>query len=85
ASWKEPAGGWIVKLEFTADTIDHDARWSFEPKKLALAPLNSEAMTLSQQGEITGGLIPRLRAVDPHDIDSSRFDSGAFTFKDPLI
>ncbi|MEJ3405972.1 septation protein SepH [Rathayibacter sp. YIM 133350] len=85
ASWKEPAGGWIIKLEFTADTIDHDARWSFEPKKLALAPLNSEAMTLSQQGEISGSLIPRLRAVDPADIDHSRFDSGAFTFKDPLL
>ena len=85
ASWKEPAGGWIIKLEFTADSIDHDARWSFEPKKLALAPLSSEAVTLSQQGEISGSLIPRLRAVDTTDTDHSRFDSGAFTFKDPLL
>lgn len=85
ASWKEPAGGWIIKLEFTADSIDHDARWGFEPKKLALAPLNSEAITLSQQGELTGSLIPRLRAVDTADADQSRFDSGAFTFRDPLI
>lgn len=85
ASWKEPAGVWIIKLEFTADSIDHDARWSFEPKKLALAPLSSEAVTLSQQGEISGSLIPRLRAVDSTDIDQSRFDSGAFTFTDPLL
>ncbi|MEL4318579.1 septation protein SepH [Leifsonia sp. YIM 134122] len=85
ASWKEPAGGWIIKLEFTADSIDHDARWGFEPKKLALAPLNSEAVTLSQQGELSGSLIPRLRAVDTTDADQSRFDSGAFTFRDPLI
>ncbi|AMB58295.1 septation protein SepH [Microterricola viridarii] len=86
ASWKEPAGGWVIKLAFTADGIDHDARWGFEPKKLTLSPLNSEAVTLSQQGEISGSLIPRLRAVG-HDttIDESRFDSGAFTFRDPLI
>ncbi|MDY7556274.1 septation protein SepH [Cryobacterium sp. 10C3] len=38
ASWKEPGAGWIVKLAFTADDIDHDARWSFEPKKNALSP-----------------------------------------------
>ncbi len=25
ASWKDEERGWIVKLEFTADTIDHDA------------------------------------------------------------
>ncbi|PJJ55335.1 septation protein SepH [Compostimonas suwonensis] len=84
ASWKEPEGGWIVKLAFTADEIDHDARWSFEPKKLALAPLNAEAMTLSQQGELPSTLIPRLRAVTPESssVDESRFDSGAFTFRD---
>lgn len=81
ASWKE-ASGWIVKLSFTANQIDHDARWGFDPKKLALAPINSEAITLSQQGEMTGALIPRLRAVgvDDREPDSSRFDSGAFDF-----
>ena len=41
--------------------------------------MNSEATTLSQQGELKGGLIPRLRAVAPES-DESRFDSGAFTF-----
>ncbi|MBT2499828.1 DUF3071 domain-containing protein [Agromyces sp. ISL-38] len=81
ASWKDDERGWIVKLEFTADTIDHDARWSFEPRKQTLQPLNTEAVTLSQQGELKGGLIPRLRAVGP-DADESRFDSGAFTFEE---
>ncbi len=83
ASWKDSEAGWIVKLEFTADTIDHDARWGYDARKHALAPLNSEATTLSQAGELKGGaLIPRLRAVMPHEgePDSSRFDSGAFTF-----
>jgi hypothetical protein len=84
ASWKEQEGGWIVKLAFTADSIDHDARWSYDARKHALAPLNSEATTLSQQGELQGALIPRLRAVTPHtsETDESRFDSGAFTFRD---
>lgn len=85
AGWKDSEAGWIVKLEFTADTIDHDARWSYDARKHALAPLNSEATTLSQAGELKGGvLIPRLRAVMPDEgePDNSRFDSGAFTFPD---
>lgn len=82
ASWKDEERGWIVKLEFTADTIDHDARWSFEPRTQTLHPLNTEATTLSQQGELKGGLIPRLRAVGPEAAES-RFDSGAFTFEEP--
>lgn len=79
ASWKDEERGWMVKLEFTADGIDHDARWSFEPRKQALHPQNADAATLSKQGEVRGGMIPRLRAVSPDD-ESSRFDSGAFTF-----
>jgi hypothetical protein len=84
ASWKDEATGWVVKLSFTADQVDHDARWKFDPKKSALAPLNNEAVTLSQQGELAGGLIPRLRAVDSdtQTIDTSRFDSGAFVEQD---
>jgi hypothetical protein len=81
ASWKEIAGGWVVKLSFTADQIDHDARWRFDPKKSTLVPLNNEAITLSQQGEFAGALVPRLRAVGDEERkpDQSRFDSGAFT------
>ena len=86
ASWKEPGGGWIVKLSFTADDIDHDARWGFEPKKNSLSPMGGEAIALSQQGELKGALIPRLRAVGAETslADVSRFDSGAFTFKESL-
>ncbi|MCU1410399.1 MAG: hypothetical protein JWR04_1106 [Rhodoglobus sp.] len=81
ASWKE-ATGWVVKLAFTANQIDHDARWQFDPKKQALSPLNNEAITLSQQGEAAGSLIPRLRAVTEPDPDSTRFDSGAFALSE---
>lgn len=81
ASWKEQDGEWTVKLSFSAEAIEHDARWQFDPKKAALAPLNSDAVTLSQQGELAGALIPRLRAVGPEarEPDTTRFDSGAFT------
>jgi hypothetical protein len=79
ASWKEEGGGWVVKLTFVAETIDHDARWSFDPKKSTLAPLNQEAITLSQQGEQPANLIPRLRAVPlDEQVAAARFDSGAF-------
>lgn len=79
ASWKDPASGWVIKLAFTSDQIDHDARWSFDPRKLALSPLNGEATTLSQQGDVPTALVPRLRAVAPTpEPDTSRFDSGAF-------
>lgn len=80
ASWKE-SHGWIVKLSFSLDSIDHDARWQYDPKKQTLQPLNSEAITLSQQAEpLSGDLHPRLRAV-PADAPAapSRFDSAAFS------
>lgn len=79
SSWKEQGGGWIVKLTFSTHGIDHDARWGFEPKKQSLSPLNQEAVTLSQQGELPQSLVPRLRAVPVEERDDSRFDSGAFT------
>lgn len=84
ASWKEQGGEWIVKLEFTAENVDRDGRWTFDPRKHSLSPLNSEAVSLSQQGELPQSLIPRLRAV-PSDLDESgspRFDSGAFAVED---
>lgn len=81
ASWKEESG-WVVKLEFTANDVDHDARWSFDPRRSALSPLNSDATQLSRQGSLPEGLIPRLRAVESERTaspykDDSRFDSGA--------
>jgi Protein of unknown function (DUF3071) len=79
ASWKEQGGGWIVKLTFICEQIERDARWSFDPKKSALSPLNGEAVSLSQQGELPANLLPRLRAVPLDEFaDAGRFDSGAF-------
>jgi hypothetical protein len=85
ASWKEQGGSWIVKLAFTSNAIDHDARWQFDPKKQSLAPLNAEAISLSQ-GEASAPLIPRLRAVShPDEPDTARFDSGAFQVDDSAL
>ncbi|NQX27535.1 DUF3071 domain-containing protein [Microbacteriaceae bacterium VKM Ac-2854] len=80
SSWKDEEQGWIVKLLFTSDNIDHDARWSFDPKKATLAPITAEATTLSQAGEIRPTLIPRLRAVIPAAVDerATRFDTDSF-------
>lgn len=77
-SWKEPTG-WVIKLEFTASDVDHDARWGFDPRRSTLSPLNADANQLSRQGSLPEGLIPRLRALDTVPAkDDSRFDSGAF-------
>ncbi len=78
-SWKDPSG-WIVKLQFQVGDIEHDARWSFDPRRSALSPLNADAQQLSRQGSLPEGLIPRLRALDstPSLKDDTRFDSGAF-------
>ncbi|WP_298036419.1 septation protein SepH [uncultured Microbacterium sp.] len=82
ASWKDESG-WIVKVEFVANDVTHDARWSFDPRRSALSPINGDATQLSRQGSLPDGLIPRLRAVDSERTESpykdvSRFDSGAF-------
>lgn len=79
SSWKE-ASGWVVKLEFTASGIEHDARWSFDPRRSHLSPLGADATQLSRQGALPEGLIPRLRALDSDAPvkDDTRFDSAAF-------
>ncbi len=76
-SWKD-SSGWVVKVEFRAGEVDRDARWSFDPRRSTLAPLNSDASQLSRQGSLPEGLIPRLRALDPSPAPDERFDSGAF-------
>lgn len=62
-SWRE-SSGWIIKVEFTASDVDHDARWGFDPRRSTLSPQNADALQLSRQGSLPDGLIPRLRALD---------------------
>lgn len=84
SSWKTD-DGWVVKLTFEAGGIERDARWSFDPRRSALAPSNDDAVQLSRQGRIPAdGLIPRLRALDAVDEqkDASTFDEHAFQQED---
>ncbi len=76
-SWKD-SSGWMVKLEFTANGIDHDARWGFDPRRSTLSPQNSDASSSrardrcpkdSSRGCVPGHPLPK---------DDTRFDSGAF-------
>ncbi|WP_413353456.1 septation protein SepH [Microbacterium sp. 1P06AB] len=77
-SWKDQ-NGWTVKLEFTVGEVEHDARWSFDPRRSSLSPQNSDATQLSRQGSLPEGLIPRLRALDSApQKDATRFDTGTF-------
>mgnify|MGYP003489682759 FL=1 len=76
-AWRDQTDGWMISLAFRSREVDHKAIWSFEHRKAILAPLTSDAVTLSQQGEVGDRLIPKLRAVDSPE-RTERFDSGAF-------
>ena len=78
-SWKAEEG-WVIKLTFEAGGIERDARWTYDPRRSALAPANDDATQLSRQGKVQDGLIPRLRALDAVDEqkDASTFDEHSF-------
>lgn len=92
SSLKAPGGPWVVVVAFSADDVDHRARWSFDVKRRTLTAENLEATTLSQQGT-PATLAPRLHAVEPtgpvavpiavpDEPDRSRFDSAVFELPD---
>jgi len=64
ASWKNVEGQWVLKLEFTAHGVDHDARWIYDPKRHSLDAENKDALTLLEARDLSTGLIPKLRAVE---------------------
>ena len=65
AAWKDSEGGaWTVRLRFTTEGIQHEALWGYEPKKATLTPRGKEATSLSQSGDASSALVPRLRAID---------------------
>jgi hypothetical protein len=65
AAWKDSEGGaWTVRLRFTTEGIQHEALWGYEPKKATLTPRGKEAISLSQSGDASSVLVPRLRAID---------------------
>ncbi|MCH1883017.1 septation protein SepH [Agrococcus sp. ARC_14] len=65
AAWKDgDSGVWTVRLRFTTEAIQHEATWGYEPKKATLTPRSKEATSLSQTGDASSVLVPRLRAID---------------------
>lgn len=81
SSWKDEESGWLISLEFISHDVAHQAIWTFEHRKGALSPINSDAVNLSKQGDVGDRLIPKLRAVDANEA-ADRFDSGAFDAAD---
>jgi hypothetical protein len=70
---------WLVSVSFLDGETARTATWTFDPKKSALAPVDHEAHSLSQQGDAATPVLPRLRAVPVDGESGSRFDSGAFS------
>lgn len=80
SAWKE-ATGWMVELAFLEGDVEHQARWSFEPRKHVLKPQNEDATVLSRHEPMPDTLIPKLSAV-ANTNQPERFDSGIFEDSD---
>ena len=76
SAWREETG-WQLELTFTDGDVEHKARWSFEPKKHLIEPLNEDARVLSRHEPMPATLIPALAAVE-HEAEPDRFDSEIF-------
>jgi len=79
-AWKEESG-WNIELVFHEGEVEHRARWSFDPRKHLLVPLNDDAEVLSRHEPMPTTLIPRLSAV-PTAGAPDRFDSEIFEDSD---
>lgn len=79
-AWKEESG-WNIELVFHEGEVEHRARWSFDPRKHLLVPLNDDAQVLSRHEPMPTTLIPRLSAV-PTEANPDRFDSEIFEDSD---
>jgi hypothetical protein len=62
SAMKAPDQGFFIYCEFEINGETKKATWSYDPKRLALAPENETAITLSSQ-ERLGTQPPRLRPV----------------------
>ena len=62
-SWREVERGWVIRLTFSVDAKETDARWAFDHRKGTLEPLGKESKALSQSADPTSVLMPRLRPV----------------------
>jgi hypothetical protein len=75
---------WVVGVRCLLGTIEEDATWTFDPRKMTLVPSNAAAVRISKSESIDAALFPPLRVVSPRP--AARFDSGEFeTLPPPVI
>ncbi|CAB4859271.1 MAG: DUF3071 domain-containing protein [Actinobacteria bacterium] len=67
---------WVVGARCLLGTIEEDATWAFDPRKMTLVPSNAAAVRISKSESIDAALFPPLRVVSPRP--AARFDSGEF-------
>lgn len=88
SAWREESG-WQLELTFTDGDVEHKARWSFEPKKHLIEPLNEDARVLSRHEPMPATLIPALAAVEqepePDRFDSEIFEDSSLSETGPLL
>lgn len=65
SSWKEETD-WVIQLEFTSGGAGIDARWSFDPKRRVLSPINDDARSISSEEAPMPSRATRLRAIPTH-------------------
>jgi hypothetical protein len=75
---------WVVGARCLLGTVEEDATWSFDPRKMTLVPSNAAAVRISKSESIDAALFPPLRVISPQP--AARFDSGEFeTLPPPVI
>ncbi len=67
---------WLVGARCLIGTIEEDATWTFDPRKMTLVPSNAAAVRISKSESIDAALFPPLRVVSQRP--AARFDSGEF-------
>ena len=80
-SWRDTEAGWMISLTFRSHGVEYRAVWSFEHRKAVLAPVTTDAVNLSKQGDVSDRLIPKLRAVDA-PAGTQQFETHAFEAHD---
>lgn len=67
---------WVVGARCMVGSVEEDATWSFDPRKMTLVPSNAVAIRISHAESVDAALFPPLRVMPPQPL--ARFDSGEF-------
>lgn len=67
---------WVVGARCLVGSVEEDATWAFDPRKMTLVPSNAVAIRVSAAESVDAALFPPLRVMPPQPL--ARFDSGEF-------